>query len=144
MIKMLALRLIHEENVTGYDLMKKIERITGRKPSSGTIYPMLKSMTDEGWIEGREDGTKVIYGITDAGREKIREFQELKSEYLKKIMETMSIAGEAFDADSQHGVVQILLPLFLDVRDLMEQGIPAEKIAAVVENARKKLKEMVE
>ena len=143
MIKVLALKIMHDEEVTGYDLMKKIEEITGRKPSSGTIYPMLKSMTDDGWIEGREDGNRVLYSITEVGRKKMAEFRAIRSEYSKKIMETMSIAGEAFGcADSDKNTMEFLLPLFIDVKELIEKGVPPAKIAAVVMDAREKLREI--
>ncbi len=144
MIKMLALKIIHEEEVTGYDLMKRIERISGRKPSSGTIYPMLKSMAEDGWIERREDGNRALYSITERGREKMAEFRTLRSEYAGKIMEAMSIAGETFDSDSRHGTVEILLPFFIDVREMLERGVPAEEIAGVVADAREKLKKIEE
>ena len=141
---MLALKIIYEEEVTGYDLIKRIERISGRKPSSGTIYPMLKSMTEDGWIERREDGKRALYSITETGREKMAEFRALRNEYLGKIMEAMSIAGEAFNTELRHSTVELLLPFFIDVKELIEKGVPSEEIAEVVADARKKLKKIEE
>lgn len=143
MIKVLALKIMSEGEVSGYDLMKRIEEITGRKPSSGTIYPMLKSMADDGWIERKEDGNRVLYGITETGRRRMEEFRSLRSEYSRKIMETMSIAGEVFDMDSS-GIVEILLPLFIDVKELVEGGVPAGDIEEVIREARERLREMKE
>lgn len=145
MIKVLALKIMHDDEVTGYDLMKKIEELTGRRPSSGTVYPMLKNMADDGWIERREEGNRALYGITAMGREKMAEFRSLRSEYSRKIMETMSIAGEAFEgSDSGKNTVEFLLPLFIDVRELIEKGVSSEKIETVVREARKKLREIEE
>jgi len=142
MIKMLALKIIHEEDVTGYDLMKRIEKISGRKPSSGTIYPMLKGMADDGWITRHDDGSKAIYSITEDGKRKMAEFRELKSEYMGKIMETMSIARETLDTESVHGTVEILLPFFIDVKEALEDDVPPEKIAEIVKEARDKLRDI--
>lgn len=144
MIKMLALRIISTDEVTGYDLMKRIEQITGRRPSSGTIYPMLSSMAEEGWIERRNEGEKALYSITDTGMKKMEEFQALKREYADKIMEMMSIAHETFETGSSQNIAELLLPLFIDVKELMEKGVPSEKIAGVVSEAREKLKRMEE
>lgn len=141
---MLALRIISRGEMTGYELMNRIERITGRRPSSGTIYPMLSSMTEEGWIERREEGEKAFYRITDTGMKKMVEFQALKREYANKIMETMSIARETFETDSNQNIAELLLPLFIDVKELLEKGVPSERIAGVVAEAREKLKGMEE
>ncbi|MFD1956952.1 PadR family transcriptional regulator [Paenibacillus thailandensis] len=56
---------------------------TGRKISSGTLYPLLARMTENGWINLREEEetkggrTKKIYEITRSGRER---FQSLMAE----------------------------------------------------------------
>jgi len=60
----------------------------GRKISSGTLYPLLSRMTDNGWIHLRLEEetsggrTKKIYGITDSGRGR---FRQLMAEPLDEI-----------------------------------------------------------
>lgn len=65
------LLLQKETGKTGYDLAKEIEQITGKKPSSGKIYPFLHELKDGGYINeidhivsGRE---KTTYVLTDKG-----------------------------------------------------------------------------
>ena len=52
LLKMLMLHIIKGGEVSGYDLIKKVEAITGEKPSTGSIYPSLKKMEREGWVLG--------------------------------------------------------------------------------------------
>ncbi|RIX46570.1 PadR family transcriptional regulator [Paenibacillus nanensis] len=54
----------------------------GRKISSGTLYPLLSRMTEEGWIrlrleeETKGGRTKKIYEITEAGRIRFLQLME--------------------------------------------------------------------
>ncbi|MFW6173546.1 MAG: PadR family transcriptional regulator [Elusimicrobiota bacterium] len=50
-LKMLILHFLREgKALNGYQLMEKIQEITGKKPSTGTIYPLLRKLTQKGYI----------------------------------------------------------------------------------------------
>lgn len=141
-VKLMMLRLISREERTGYGLMKKIGEITGKKPSTGTIYPLLKSMEAEGWITGVERQKKTYYSITEAGTEKLEEVGKIKSDFLRKITESVSLASEAFEEpgfESGWGIMGFVMPVFHDVVDLKKQGVSDEEIRERIKRAREEL-----
>ncbi len=52
----------------GYDLMKKLSDIKGKRITQGTIYPTLKRLEKENIIEYKMDGNKKSYKLTSKGR----------------------------------------------------------------------------
>ena len=64
-----VLRLVSKRGMSGEDLRKELERRKGSRPSPGTIYPVLKSMSENGWIrENSRGGKERRYVITARGR----------------------------------------------------------------------------
>ena len=57
----------------GQKIAEEIARRRGTKPTPGTIYPALKDLNERGLIKGEKQGKKVIYSLTDEGREGIEE-----------------------------------------------------------------------
>ena len=99
-IDMVILGLLSHDNLTGYDIKKQIDASISFfwKGSFGNIYPALASLEESGMIKkipdknngsGRE---RIFYGITDAGRESLKEWltesktvNDLKYEMLLKV-----------------------------------------------------------
>ena len=70
LLKMSMLKIISENKATGYEIIKKVNELAGEKPSTGSVYPILKSMSKKGWIIGRTINGKTFYEITDSGQKK--------------------------------------------------------------------------
>ena len=67
-----VLRLVNKNSVSGEDIRKELEKRRGSRPSPGTIYPVLKSMSENGWIKELSDGGKEKkYNITARGRKEL-------------------------------------------------------------------------
>jgi len=67
-----VLRLISKQQMSGEDLRKEFERRKGSKPSPGTIYPVLKSLSENGWIaELPDSGKEKKYMITKEGKREV-------------------------------------------------------------------------
>ena len=86
-LKILVLKSLKEGSKTGYGLMKSIEEETGRKPSFGSIYPLLENLKDEHLVIFKEKEKKKIYSLTKAGQNKLIEAHSQKEEMIKKIDE---------------------------------------------------------
>lgn len=89
-LKIALLKIISEEDSHGYGLIRKIEEITDMswKPSPGSIYPALQELEERGLIVKRAEDRKIVYSITDKGREVLQKAQEhIKTvvSYLKKL-----------------------------------------------------------
>ncbi len=87
-----VLRLTSKGEMSGDDIRCELERRKGSKPSPGTIYPVLKSMSKNGWIREVSDGGKEKkYRITQRGRKELEAatrkfvamFGDMKDEFEK-------------------------------------------------------------
>ena len=128
------LKIISENQATGYAIIKKVKELTGEKPSTGSVYPILKSMTIKGLIMGRTQDGKTFYEITDLGRSVLDSHGSMKNYYEQKIYGTINLAQGTFND---------LHMAFLDDTTLINQvankissclahGIAAEKIDSVL------------
>ncbi|MGY5853135.1 MAG: PadR family transcriptional regulator [Candidatus Thorarchaeota archaeon] len=71
-LRFLIVSLLRSDELTGTEIMDILEtRSEGRwKPSPGSIYPLLESLTEDGLLEiASEKGRSKKYRITEAGRE---------------------------------------------------------------------------
>ena len=77
-LRLVLLRLIADEPRHGYDLMRRIEELTGGAyaPSPGVIYPSLSLLEDMGAVSVAAEGGKKRYAITDEGRRLLTENAE--------------------------------------------------------------------
>lgn len=70
-IRLMIMNYIYKRNeMTGYEFIKFC-RSNGIMASSGTVYPNLKALEEEGIIEFRQDGKRKIYILTKEGRSSI-------------------------------------------------------------------------
>lgn len=68
-----VLRLISKRNMSGQDIADELERRKGSRPSPGTIYPVLKSLSENEWIEEiKEGGREKKYRITEKGMKEVK------------------------------------------------------------------------
>lgn len=159
-LKMIMLHIMKDGEASGYDIIKKVEAITGKKPSTGSIYPILKKMEREGWISGRAEDGKTYYSLTDIGQEHVAQIKEVKNEFIKKLHQSIALASETFeDVDVQdlmkdmHDLhrgmrvpikeqTELLAPLIHRVADLLETETDREKIRSVILRATDELRKL--
>jgi DNA-binding PadR family transcriptional regulator len=77
-VRAAILLLLDEEPRNGYGLMQEVEeRSSGEwRPSSGSVYPALAQLEDEGLIAPAEAEQRKAFELTDAGREYVAENRE--------------------------------------------------------------------
>src|SRR5690606_33985152 len=69
-LRLVLLKLIADEPRHGYDLIRRIEELTGGAyaPSPGVIYPTLTLLDEMGQIAAQQsDGAKKLFAITPEG-----------------------------------------------------------------------------
>ena len=68
-LSFLVLHLIAKKPCSGEEIRQEMERRKGHKPSPGTIYPVLKTLSENGWIfEVDSPGKEKVYQITTKGK----------------------------------------------------------------------------
>jgi len=72
--RLAILFLLAEGPKHGYQLIKELQERSGGlyRASTGTIYPTLQELDDEGLITSERVDGKRVYRITDAGREELK------------------------------------------------------------------------
>jgi DNA-binding PadR family transcriptional regulator len=72
-VRAAILELLAEEPMHGYQIMQELSERSGGmwRPSPGSIYPTLQQLADEGLVRGEDTEGKIVYHITDAGREQV-------------------------------------------------------------------------
>lgn len=73
----------------GYQIIKEIEKITGKKPTTSHIYPFLSKLEEKGLVESKKKGDrgKNVYNLTEDGRKVVREQVEAFGEILSSAIE---------------------------------------------------------
>jgi DNA-binding PadR family transcriptional regulator len=72
MLRWVLLKVLDEGERHGYDFMRFLQT-RGWSSGPGSIYPLLASLEAEGLVQGRDEGGRRVYTITDEGRRVLRE-----------------------------------------------------------------------
>jgi DNA-binding PadR family transcriptional regulator len=91
-LRIFVLRELVKGGMCGYDLMEGFKRFNGRRPSPGTIYPLLSDMKARGLISARRSGKKKIYGITPKGETLLTKLLNDRKNILQKAIPLLSTA----------------------------------------------------
>ena len=74
-----VLSLLADEELYGFDLVRRLSEVDGMVISEGTIYPLLSRLRRQGWVTTRwvesESGPpRRYYGLTAEGGHALRDF----------------------------------------------------------------------
>jgi DNA-binding PadR family transcriptional regulator len=64
---------LKDESLYGQQIADRIGKRRGSTPTAGTIYPALKELTKKGLIEGTKAGREIVYTLTEAGHEGLKD-----------------------------------------------------------------------
>ena len=78
MYKLIILKELSKNDLSGYDIIKKIESLKGKKPSTGYIYPILKDLSNQSYISFKTVGRKKVYKINVKGKKFLKELDSKK------------------------------------------------------------------
>ncbi len=131
---MSMLKIISENKATGYEIIKKINELTGEKPSTGSIYPLLKSMQTKGWITGTTANGKTTYEITASGKAVVQAHGSMKNYYEQKLSGSISLVHDTFNDQNVTltNNATLVNPIVNEVSSLLAHGVAAEKINTVL------------
>ncbi len=91
-LELLVLSIVDEKDVYGYELVEKVREAVD--VNEGTIYPILKRLTNEGFfetylVESTEGPTRKYYHITAKGRKRQQEVLEEWKSFSKSVNQFM-------------------------------------------------------
>ena len=94
-IKLIVLRLLSKEKMSGYDLMKSCGDYC-TKPSPGYIYPLLNDLQKKGFIVVKKDSRRKIYSLTKKGITLLNNLKIKREETVKSIAKILEpITGKS-------------------------------------------------
>ncbi len=67
-LEMQILWLLNKKKSYGYELMKILSDMKGKRITQGTVYPTLAKLKSEGLIKSEKVGNKNMYEITKRGK----------------------------------------------------------------------------
>jgi formylmethanofuran dehydrogenase subunit E len=141
---MWMLKIISEKEASGYDIIKKVNELTGKKPSTGAVYPLLKTMRNEGWIVAQKLPRKNLYRITDSGKKVLEAHDSLKGDYAERISRSFSLAHDTFE--DLHLVLihdeNLMNPLITEISKLLANGIQPQKIKEILNKTMGELQKL--
>jgi len=87
-LRLLILLILSDSPKHGYLIMKEIEKLTGKPPSPGSVYPVLNELLRKGYVEASVSrvGARVqkTYFITGAGMKYLEENKELAIKVMRR------------------------------------------------------------
>jgi len=98
LLKVFTLQELKTAEHTGYSLISRMQEMLVKRPSTGTIYPMLQSLVEKGLITFRKEGTKKYYSLTECGKKTIDSLLKEKEQALRKAVDCLQTIEDFSDA----------------------------------------------
>jgi len=121
-VRAAIISLLSEEPRNGYQIIQEINERTGGlwRVSSGSVYPAIAQLEDEGLIEPTDGNGRKLFALTEAGRE----HAEQNAEHLARLW-------EAGTEDARFGEFlryrELIGQLVAAIRQVNEVGTPAQR-----------------
>ena len=144
-LRLVLLRLIADEPRHGYDLIRRIEELTGGAyaPSPGVIYPTLTLLDDMGQIAAQQsEGAKKLFAITPDGSAELDANKDIVDALLARLAE-VGEERQRTDGGSVRRAMgnlrQVLLNRLGD-RDIDEAKL--HEVVALIDEAAQKIERL--
>lgn len=133
-LKLVILSSLEEKEMSGSEIMEKIHKEFGWKPSCGSVYPVLNSLEEENLAKvtsSENKSHKKIYSLTTRGKEDLK----------KKKLQRQSLADEMLRI---HKMVAALYNVDVNkmesmMRKMEEGKVPFEQVHGEVEELKLEL-----
>ena len=120
----LVLHLLEMKPKSGYDLLKEIDEKTNGSwtPNKGSLYPLLKSLDEEGLIQVKEIGkrSKKIYELTDSGKKTISNIKNMKNESKARVNFFKNMHFELFGEENME-LINLMMNMRFYIEDLTNE-----------------------
>ncbi|WP_419859710.1 PadR family transcriptional regulator [Candidatus Palauibacter sp.] len=108
-LKFVLLRLLSDEPMHGYELMRRLEEESGGlyTPSPGSVYPTLQLLEDQGYVSSTQEDGKRVYRLTAAGRDFLQEHRSRTRDIFGRFVNM----GERFTGSAMREVTRSFIHL---------------------------------
>ncbi len=102
LLKLLILNELENREATGYEIIQRISSKVTKKPSPGSVYPILKELTSHGILNCREEGSKKLYTLSEKGRELLNKIFETEKEAIFNKVRILRLAGVVNEEEAEY------------------------------------------
>lgn len=106
-LKPAILHILSKGEKNGYAIIHELEQQTGWKPSPGSLYPLLKKLTQQRLVTVRRWPRKNIYSLTAKGKEMLHHYLERKDQLIGSMQERMQLY-QTISGDNMKDILEIL------------------------------------
>jgi len=99
-LDVIAVTILNNRPTYGYEIISTVHKKFGVLLSPGTLYPLLHSLEDNGFIESSHNSGKIIYSTTPKGEQKF-----------KSTLNTFNLAVEKMSSFIEEHKEEIVLPV---------------------------------
>jgi DNA-binding PadR family transcriptional regulator len=101
LLKLLILNELESSEATGYELIQRISNKVTKRPSPGSIYPILKEMANTGVLNCREEGSKKLYSLSTKGKELLKKIYDTEKEAILNKIKMLKLAGVLNEGEAE-------------------------------------------
>ena len=107
-LRLIVMKTLADKKLSGYDLIKEIERNTGTwKPSFGSIYPLLEKLLKEKLVDFDVQGRRKVYFLTSEGKKHLRIIDKSKNTLVDKLIATWNAFGKITDKREMNFMLEV-------------------------------------
>ena len=111
-LRLIVMKSLENKKLSGYDLIKQIEKSTGTwKPSFGSIYPLLEKLLKERFVEMEVQGRKKLYFLTKQGKKHLRIISKSKNTFVDRMIEHLNVFSKITDRKEANFMLEIVSSL---------------------------------
>lgn len=137
MLKNVVLMVLGKKDLTAYEIRKEIKNGTFNvyEPSSGVLYPILRSLVNDRVIETYQKDTRKYYRVTEQGKKALMEKMDKFKDFMESEKEKYKCYGR---------IGMELEMIHKTIFTMSEENITKnnEKILKILRETEDKLKEM--
>lgn len=93
--RLLILAILERSVMHGYQILKRMEGLTGERPKISTLYSILKDMERSGLLRSKVEDTRRIYQLTEKGKSVLHEFRTQLGEGAIRVLELIVRRGNS-------------------------------------------------
>ena len=107
-LRLIVMKTLADKKLSGYGLIKEIERNTGTwKPSFGSIYPLLEKLLKEKLVDFDVQGRRKVYFLTPEGKKHLRIIDKSKNTLVDKLIATWNAFGKITDKREMNFMLEV-------------------------------------
>jgi DNA-binding PadR family transcriptional regulator len=98
-LKLMVLHELRKEDLSGYSIMKVLEKLIGKKPSPGYIYPLLHDLKKANLVSVKKSQRKKVYSINGNGKKFLADLKKKHRQSMDAMIKAFEPLGERIETD---------------------------------------------